>query len=70
MRFVLNHQDVHSVCISFNNFDDVATYSKLSGGRLSAVDQAKLNAYREGSCPYGVPIQGLLTRAHQRLTLA
>ncbi len=135
IRFVLNNQDVHSVCISFNNFDDVANYVKLSGGRLTETDQAKLTAYREGcgtlycrhacgicepecpqgvpvntimrydhyfaaqgrekyammkyaelsaqkantcqtceghcesACPYGIPIQGLLALAHQRLTL-
>jgi predicted aldo/keto reductase-like oxidoreductase len=136
IRFVLNNQDVHSACITFQNFDDVNNYIKLSGGRLNEADQTKLAAYREGcgalycrhacglcepdcpygvpvntvmrydhyfaaqgrekyamikyaalsatkantcqncvgycekACPYGVPIQALLTLAHQRLTLA
>jgi hypothetical protein len=48
IRFVINNPNTHSVCISFNNFDDVTSYEKLSGGRLTSTDQAKLNAYREG----------------------
>jgi predicted aldo/keto reductase-like oxidoreductase len=79
IRFVLNNQDVHSLCISFNNFDDVTNYLKLSGGRLTEIDQAKLDAYREGCgalycrhacgiceprCPYGVPVNTIMRYDH------
>jgi len=136
IRFVLNNPGVHCACISFQNFDDVKNYVKLSGSRFTAEDQVLLAAYREGlgafycrhdcgkceiqcphqvpvnqimrynhyfqaqgrekyamlkyaalsrtkpdvcrdcpghcelSCPYGVPIQGLLLLAHNRLILA
>jgi predicted aldo/keto reductase-like oxidoreductase len=79
IRFVLNKPDVHSVCISFNNFDDVASYLKLSGTRLTTTDMAKLDAYREGCgalycrhacgiceqhCPYGVQVNTIMRFDH------
>jgi predicted aldo/keto reductase-like oxidoreductase len=135
IRYVLSNRDVNSVCVSFRNFDDVENYVKLSGTSLSASEEKKLSAYRQGcgvlycrhacgaceascprgvpvntimrynhyfeaqgrekyamtkyaalpttkgdacqdchgnceaSCPYGVPVQGLLSLAHHRLTL-
>jgi predicted aldo/keto reductase-like oxidoreductase len=79
IRFVLNNQDTHSVCISFNNFDEVASYIRLSGSRLTIADQTKLDAYREGcgalycrhacgicepQCPYGVPVNTIMRYDH------
>jgi len=79
IRFVLNSPDVHSACISFQNFDDVNTYIKLSGTRFTAKDQALLAAYREGlgdfycrhacgqcepHCPYNVPVNTIMRYNH------
>lgn len=79
IRFVLNNQDVNAVCISFQNFDDVKNYVKLSGMRLTAEDKAMLAAYREGcgpfycrhacgqcepQCPYGVPVNTIMRYNH------
>jgi predicted aldo/keto reductase-like oxidoreductase len=136
IKYVLNHPAVNTVCISYNSFDDIEKYIKLSGSKFTALEEKKLAAYLEGcgelycrhacgicelscphnvpintimrynhyfeaqgrekhamekyaalttakpdkcwncsgycnaACPYGVPIQGLLTLAHQTLTLA
>jgi len=136
IKFVLQNQGVHTVCVSFRNFDDLDTYIKLSGMGLSGKEKKKLAAFKEGcsslycrhacgiceskcpqnvpvntimrynhyfeaqgrekhalekyaalptakadmcfaceghcqdACPYGVPVQGLLTLAHDRLVLA
>jgi predicted aldo/keto reductase-like oxidoreductase len=79
IRFVLNNPDVHCACISFQNFDDVANYVKLSGTRFGAKDQALLAAYREGlgdfycrhacgqcepHCPYNVPVNTIMRYNH------
>jgi len=79
IRFVLNSPDVHSACISFQNFDDVTNYIKLSGTRFTTKDQALLAAYREGlgdfycrhacgqcepHCPHQVPVNTIMRYNH------
>jgi len=79
IRFVLSNRDVHTVCVSFRNFDDVDTYVKLSGTALSAPEEKKLSAYRQGcgamycrhacgiceaSCPRGVPVNTIMRYNH------
>lgn len=79
IRFVLNNQDVHSACITFQNFDEVESYIRLSGSRLSETDQAKLAAYTEGfgalycrhacgicepRCPHNVPVNTIMRYNH------
>ena len=85
IKYVLSDSDVHSVLITFRNYDDIDNYLRLSGGRLTAPDQTRLAAFAavfsdlycrhacgrcEPHCPYGVPIQSLLNFAHSDLTLA
>lgn len=135
IKFVLQHPGVHTVCCSFQSFDDLDKYLKLSGTPMTPQEGKKLAAYKEGvsqfycrhacgicesdcphnvpvntimrynhyfeaqgrekhamqkyaamnatkpeacltcsghcneACPYGVPVQGLLTLAHRRLSL-
>ena len=79
IKYVLNNPDVHSACISFQNFDDVTNYIKLSGTRFTAKDQAMLAAYKEGlgdfycrhacgqcepHCPYNVPVNTVMRYNH------
>ena len=79
IRFVLNNPDVHSVLITYRNFDDVETYVGLSGSRLTDFDQKKLVAYShifndsycrhacgkcESQCPHGVPINTIMRFHH------
>jgi predicted aldo/keto reductase-like oxidoreductase len=135
IQWALSSPDVHTVCCRFQNFTHLEEYIPLSGTRLMAEDNQRLEAYKqecsysycrhacgecepacpeavpvntimryhhyfaaqgrekeamlkyaslpepkadrcqqcrghcEPACPYGVPIQGLLALAHNRLTL-
>jgi predicted aldo/keto reductase-like oxidoreductase len=79
VRFALAHPDVGSVCVSFNNFDDVKAHLALSGTALTEADAAKLALWREacgplycrhacglcqGSCPRGVPVNTIMRFHH------
>jgi predicted aldo/keto reductase-like oxidoreductase len=46
----------------------VGKYAALPGRKADAC--ARCTGHCQGSCPYGIPIQGLLTAAHRTLTLA
>jgi len=136
IRFVLGNQNVNAACITFDTLNDVESYIKLSGTRMTSQDQELLSGYTrscgslycrhacgicesecpqhvpvnsimrynhyfvaqrrekhammkyanlpgskadqcltcvgpcERACPYGVPIQGLLALAHNRLAMA
>jgi predicted aldo/keto reductase-like oxidoreductase len=79
IKYALNHPDVHAVCCSFRNFDDVESYIKLSGGVVTPAEKKKLAAYREGCadlycrhacglceshCPHHVPVNTIMRYNH------
>lgn len=79
IQFVLSHPGVHTVCCLVQTFDEIASYLKLSGSRLGATAEAKLEAYRTGcgdlycrhacgscepSCPHGVPVNTIMRFYH------
>jgi predicted aldo/keto reductase-like oxidoreductase len=79
IRFCLSNPDVHTVCHSFQNFNDVRDIISLSGGRLSSPDKDKLSAYAKGcgslycrhacglcepGCPFNVPINTIMRYHH------
>ncbi|MCK4761101.1 MAG: aldo/keto reductase [Candidatus Aminicenantes bacterium] len=79
IKFVLQHPDVHTVCCSVRNFDDVDTYLKLSGCGLTPAEEKKLSAYAEGcgqfycrhacgicesKCPHNVPVNTIMRYNH------
>ena len=47
IRWVLNNEDMHTVCLSFNSFDLVDKLIPLSGSKLSRTDQEFLDDYRK-----------------------
>lgn len=79
IRFVLSNPDVNTVCISFQNFNDLEDYIRLSGSRLTPSDKAILSAYSqnygnlycrhacglcESECPHNVPINAIMRYDH------
>jgi len=79
IRFCLSNPFVHTVCHSFQNFNDVRDIISLSGGRLSSTDKDRLAAYAKGcgslycrhacglcepGCPFGVPINTIMRYHH------
>jgi len=79
VKFVLQNPGVHSVCCSFQNFDDVNAFLNLSGSTLSATEIGKLTAYKEGlgslycrhacgqceeKCPEKVPVNTIMRYNH------
>ena len=79
VRFVLNNPHVNTVCFTYNTFDDVESYIKLSGSRYSELDERKLVAYTKGCdnlycrhacglcephCPYKVQINTIMRYNH------
>ncbi len=60
----------------YNHYFEAFGREKLALQKYSALPTAKAdkclncNGNCESACPYGIPIQGLLTIAHQNLTLA
>jgi predicted aldo/keto reductase-like oxidoreductase len=79
IQFVLSHPDVHTVCCRVQTYDEIASYLKLSGSRMGATANAKLEAYRTGcgdlycrhacgscepSCPHGVPVNTIMRYYH------
>lgn len=79
IRFVLSNPDVHTACCQTQTYNDLSAYLRLSGTRLTTVDGARLEAYREGcgalycrhacgvcepSCPNGVPVNTILRYQH------
>jgi predicted aldo/keto reductase-like oxidoreductase len=79
IKFVLNHPGVHSACCAFNSYEELATFVKLSGKKLTSTDSAMLNDYRltlgklycrhacsscEASCPHHVPVNTIMRYNH------
>jgi len=79
IKFCLSNPDVNCICVSFRNFDDVERYVKLSGQRLTPVDQTALDVYAqsfgqfycrhacgecESECPQSIPINTIMRYNH------
>ncbi len=79
IRFVLGNPDVHTACCQTQTYDALNAIVRLSGTKLTVVDNAKLASYREGcgslycrhacgvcepSCPQGVPVNTILRYQH------
>lgn len=75
ISFVLNNPSVHSVLISFKNYNDVNDYINLSGSRLTSSNISIINSLKENfgylycrhacgicesSCPHKVPINTIM----------
>jgi predicted aldo/keto reductase-like oxidoreductase len=79
IRFVLSNPNVHTVCVTVLNYEEMRNYLKLSGSRLKPQDQALLSAYKtecgslycrhacgmcESECPHGVPVNTIMRYDH------
>lgn len=79
IKFCLSNADVNCICVSFQNFDDVQRYVKLSGQRLTPADQTALDAFAksfgqfycrhacgicEFECPQNIPINTIMRYNH------
>ena len=79
INFVLSNPAVSSVLISFSNFDEIADYAILSGGKLTQENRTVINAMKdkfgylycrhacgicEKSCPYHVPVNTIARFNH------
>lgn len=79
IKFVLSHPGVHTVCPSLNNFEDLETFVRLSGEKLTSEDAVRLNEYEstrgklycrhacgtcEKACPYQVPVNTIMRYNH------
>jgi len=75
IAFSLNHPDVHSVCPTINNFDDLDAFLSLSGRKMTTRDKDLLADYAgvtgdlycrhacgtcEPACPHGVPVSTIM----------
>lgn len=79
IRFALNHQSVHSVLITFRNFDTMNNYINMSGTRLTECNISLINSLQEtygylycrhacgiceSKCPYGIPVNTIMRYNH------
>jgi len=79
IKFVLSHPGVHTVCPSFNNFEDLEAFVRLSGKKLTSEDASLLNDYEstrgrlycrhacgtcEKACPHQVPVNTIMRYNH------
>jgi predicted aldo/keto reductase-like oxidoreductase len=79
IRFVLSNPNVHTVCVTVLNYEEMRNYLKLSGSRLSSQDKTLLSAYKkecgslycrhacglcESECPFGVPVNTIMRYDH------
>jgi uncharacterized protein len=79
VRFCLDNSDVHTVCFVARTFAEMASFVRLSGGRLDGPTGARLAAFKEGcgelycrhacgecepSCPHGIPINTIARYFH------
>jgi predicted aldo/keto reductase-like oxidoreductase len=75
ITFSLNHPDVHCVCPTINNFEDLEAFLALSGRKLTKGDARVLSGYSEiagdlycrhacgtcePACPQGVPVNTIM----------
>ncbi|MCP4147992.1 MAG: twin-arginine translocation signal domain-containing protein [bacterium] len=78
-RFCLSNSDVHSVCCTFRNFEDIDLFLPLSGTKLQDMEKKTLAAYKEEcgslycrhacglcepSCPKKVPVNRIMRYNH------
>ena len=47
IKFCLNNSNVSSVVLSIKNFDELTKYVRLSGTRLTSIDNKALNVYSQ-----------------------
>jgi len=79
IRFCLSNPNVHTVCVTVLNYDEMRNFLGLSGTRLEPRDKALLSAYKkncgslycrhacglcESACPHGVPINTIMRYDH------
>ena len=79
IKFVISNPDIHAVCPSINSFDELETFVRLSGQRLSEGEAGLLKKYEESvgqlycrhacglcepSCPHNVPVNTILRYNH------
>ena len=79
LRFVLSNENVHTVCLSFHNFDLVDTYLSVSGSRIETADSGRLSEFArdcgslycrhgcglcESRCPHGIPVNTIMRFNH------
>lgn len=79
IKFVLTNKDVHCVCPSINNFEDLDAFVSLSGTNLTPTGTAMLDDYNnfmgnyycrhacgicESSCPDKVPVNTIMRYNH------
>ncbi|MDH5384653.1 MAG: aldo/keto reductase, partial [Candidatus Aminicenantes bacterium] len=79
IRFVLSNPNVHTVCVTVLNYEEMRDYLNLSGSRLTPEDTALLSAYKkecgslycrhacglcEPECPHRVPVNTIMRYDH------
>jgi len=79
IKFVLNHPNVNSACLTITNFDELEAFVGLSGKKFDLKAQQALAAYTsvygdlycrhacgqcESSCPSGVPVNTIMRYYH------
>ncbi len=79
VRFCLENPSVNTVCCLPRTYDEMESFIRLSGSRLSDWDKARLAAYREGcgelycrhacgvcepGCPHDVPVNTIMRYHH------
>jgi predicted aldo/keto reductase-like oxidoreductase len=79
VRFCLENPGVNTVCCLARTYDEMESFIRLSGSRLSDMEKTKLAAYREGcseiycrhacgacepDCPHGVPVNTIMRYHH------
>jgi len=79
IRFALNNPHVNTICKTYNNFDDVESYIKLSGSNYSKLSEKKIAVYSqaygnlycrhacglcEPHCPNNVPVNTIMRYNH------
>ncbi|MCP4146964.1 MAG: twin-arginine translocation signal domain-containing protein [bacterium] len=79
IKFVLSNPSVHSVCCTIVNFDEMETFLKLSGSKLSQQESRFLSAFEdncgqlycrhacgfcESQCPHNVPVNTIMRYNH------
>jgi predicted aldo/keto reductase-like oxidoreductase len=79
VKFVLNHPDVHSACLTVMNFADIKAFVSLSGKKFDLKARQTLTAYEsvfgglycrhacgqcESSCPHRIPVNTIMRYYH------
>ena len=79
IKFVISNPAISAVCPSMNSFDELETFVRLSGERLSENELGILNHYKESlgnlycrhacglcepSCPHNIPVNTILRYNH------